>query len=80
VLEQRAVLLQRPPEVVRLVRGAKAAPGDEVCARRDGRRRVDLQQRQLLHHAQQVGRPARVQQLRTHRDPPCLLLGELVHG
>ena len=42
VLEQRAVPLQRLSEVVRPIGRAEAAPGDEIGAGRDRRRRVDL--------------------------------------
>ena len=80
VLEQRAVLLQSLLEVVRPVRRAEAAPGDEVGAGRDRRSRVDLEQGQLPHDREQVGRPGCVEQLRSHRDAPGLRLGQLVHG
>ena len=80
MLEQRAVLLQRLLEVGGLVRRAEAAPGDEVGAGRDRRGRVDLQQGQLPHDREQVGRPGCVEQLRAHRDAPGLRLGEPVHG
>ena len=79
VLEQRAVLLERLRELSRLVRGAEAAPGDEVGVGRDGGGRVDLQQGQLLDDPKQVGRARRVEQLRAHRDAPGLRLGEPVH-
>jgi hypothetical protein len=79
-LEQRPVLLQGLLEVVRLVRRAKTAPGDEVRAGRDGRGRVDLQEGQLLYDREQLGRPGRVEQLCAHGDAPGLRLGQPVHG
>ena len=54
--------------------------GHQVGARRDGGGRVDLQQRQLAHHVQQVGRPRAVQQLRPHGDAARVGAGQLVHG
>ena len=80
LLEQRAVLLQRLTEVVRAVRRAESAPGDEVGIGRDRRCRVDLQQCQLPHDREQIGRPGGVEQLRAHRDAPGLRLGQPVHG
>ena len=80
VLEQRAILLQRPLEIGRLVRRAEAAPGDEVRTGRDGRRRVDLEQGQPRHDSEQVGRPWCVEKLRAHRDASGLRFGEPVHG
>jgi hypothetical protein len=80
VLEQRALLLERLLELGGLVRRAEAAPGDEIRAGGDGRGRVDLQQRQLPHDPQQVGRTGCVEQLRPHSNPPGLSLGQLVHG
>ena len=61
VLEQRAVLFERLLQMGGLVRRAETAPGDEVRARRNGRGRVDLQQRQLLHDGEQLVRPRRVE-------------------
>jgi hypothetical protein len=74
-LEERAVLLERLLEVGGLVPGAKTAPENEVRAGRDGRGRVDLQQGQVLHDREQLGRPRCVEQLRAHRDAPGLFLG-----
>ena len=79
-LEQGPILLQRAPELIGLVGGAEATPGDEIGARRDRRRRVDLQQGQLLHDREQVGGPRRVEELRAHRDAPGLRPGQPVHG
>ena len=79
-LEQRAVLLERPLQVARLIRRAEAAPGDEVRARRDGRGRVDLQQCQLPHDREQIGRPGGIEELRAHRDAAGLRLGQPMHG
>jgi hypothetical protein len=80
VLEQRAVLLEGLSEVLRPVRRPETAPGDQIRAGRDGRDRVDLQQGQLLHDREQIGRPRRVEQLRAHRDASGLRLGEPVDG
>ena len=79
-LEQRPVLLQRLFELGGLVRRAEAAPGHEVGARRDRGGRVDLQQGQLPHDLEQLGRPGGVEHLRAHRDAPRLRLGQPVHG
>ena len=78
-LEQRALFLQRVFQVVGPVRRAEPAPEDQVRARRDRRRRVDLQQGQPLHDLEQVGRTRLVEQLRPDRDPPCLRFREPVH-
>jgi hypothetical protein len=61
------------------VRRAEATPSNEVGARRDSRGRVDLQQGQLLHNRDQLGRPRRIEQLRPHRDPPGLRLRQPMH-
>ena len=52
---------------------AQPAPGDEVRARRDRRRRVQLQERQPVDDARQVTRPVGVEQLRPDGDPASLL-------
>ena len=79
-LEQRPVLLQRLLELGGLVRRAEAAPGHEVGTGRDRGGRVDLQQGQLPHDLEQLGRPGGVEHLRAHRDAPRLRLGQPVHG
>ncbi|GAB3957283.1 hypothetical protein GCM10027614_72340 [Micromonospora vulcania] len=79
MLEEGPVPLQRPLQLRRLVQRAEPAPGDQVGARCDGSRRVDLQQRQLPHHGQQIGRPRGGQQLGPDGDPSCLRAIELVH-
>jgi hypothetical protein len=79
VLEQRAVVLHRLLQLSRLVRRAETAPDDDVRARCDRGGRVDLEQRQPLHDADEAGRPGRVEQLRTHCDPACLHLGQPMH-
>ena len=78
-LEQRAVRSTACFRCSGRYDGAEPAPRDEVGARRDRRRRVDLEQRQPLDDREQVGRPRRVEQLRAHRDAPRLLLREPVH-
>src|SRR5947208_5723229 len=65
--------------MIRLVRGAKPAPGDEVGAWRDRRGRIDLQQGKALGDREQVARSRSVEQLRANRDAPSLLLGQPVH-
>ena len=80
MLEQRAVLLERLLQRAQGVRGAEAAPGDQVGARGDGGGRVDLEEGQPLDDREQLGRPGCVEQLRAHRDPAGLLLREPVHG
>jgi hypothetical protein len=70
-------LVQGAGEVLRPVGVAHARPGDKVGARCDRRRRVDLQEGEVAHDLEQVGRPLRVEQLRAHGDPPRLLLGSI---
>src|SRR5581483_4638371 len=53
--------------------------GDEVGVRRDGRGRIDLQERQSFHDGEQALRARRVEQLGAHRDPPRLLLRQPMH-
>ncbi|WP_231924362.1 hypothetical protein [Micromonospora chokoriensis] len=79
MLEERPVPFEGLTQVRGLVRRAQPAPADQVGARRDGRRRVDLQQRQVPHHSEQVGRARGGQQLGPHGDPSCLRAIELVH-
>ena len=62
------------------VRRAEAAPGDEVGAGRDRPRSVDLQQGQLPHDREQLGRPRCVEEPCAHGDAPGLRLCEPVHG
>ena len=78
-LEQRPVDLERLLQLLRPVRRAEAAPGDEVCVRRDCRGRVDLQQRQPLDHREQLLGPRRVEQLGANGDAPRLRLRQPVH-
>ena len=60
---------------------AEPAPGDEVDARRDGRRRVDLERRQVLDQRDQtVRRWGRVELLGDDRDPAGGLAGECDGG
>jgi hypothetical protein len=54
VLEERAVLLQGLLQLGRMVRRSEATPGDQVRAGRDHGCRIDLQERQLVDHRQQV--------------------------
>jgi len=70
VLEERPVVLERLLQVLGAVRRAEPAPGDEVGARRDRGGRVDLEERQVLHHGEQVVRAARIEELCADRDPP----------
>jgi hypothetical protein len=79
-LEQGAVLLQRLLELLRPVGRAETTPRDEVGARRNGRRRIDLQQGQPLHHIDEGARAPRVEQLRPHCDAPRLRLRQPMHG
>ena len=81
VLEQRAVLLQGLPEVVRPVRRAEAAPGDEVRAGGDRRSRVDLEQGQLPDDGEQIGRPgASSSCARTAMRRACALVSRCTDG
>jgi hypothetical protein len=80
VLEQGPLLLERALQLRRLVARAEPRPGDQVGVRRDRRRRVDLEQGQVLHHRQQVAGAASIQHLRAYGNPPRLLLAEMVHG
>ena len=80
LLEQGALILERPLQVVGPIGGAEPAPGDEVGARRYRCGRVELEQRQPPHDLEQIRRPRRVEQLRAHSDPAGLLLGQPVHG
>ena len=57
---------------------AEPRPGDEVGGRRDRRRRVELQQRQVLDRREQVRRPVGVEQLGADRDPAGALLRQLM--
>jgi hypothetical protein len=62
------------------VRRPEAAPGHEIGVRRDRGDRIDLEQRQPAHHAQQPGRPLAIQQLRAHGNAARVQAGELVDG
>lgn len=73
VLEEGAVALERPLQVGRPVLAAESRPGDEVGARCDGRRRVELQEGQAVDHRQQVGGAIGVEQLGAHGDAPRLV-------
>ena len=77
-LDQGAVGLDGPGQVRRVVRRTEPAPQHQVGARRDGRRRVDLQLGQALDDGDQVGRARRGEQLRVDRDPAGLVLGQAV--
>ncbi len=68
MLEERAVDLERSPKILRLVRVAETAPRDEVGARRDRGRGIELKQCQLLDKHPEVFRPVGVEHLRPHRD------------
>ena len=68
VLEQRAVLLERSPQLLRSVGRAESAPRDEVGGGRDHPRRVDLQEREMRDELDEIGRPARVETLGANRD------------
>ncbi len=72
-LEEGPVLLERPGEVGRLVRRSEPAPRHQVRTRRDRGRRVDLQQSEMIHEIDQVGRPGGVEQLSPHRKLPRLV-------
>ena len=79
-LEQRALALERPLQLGRVVGVAEATPGDEVGARCHDRRRVELEERQPVDDLEEVGRPLGVEQLGAHGDAPRRLLGEPPHG
>ncbi|WP_344942324.1 hypothetical protein [Terrabacter ginsenosidimutans] len=81
-LDEGAVVLDRRRQGGGVVGAAEPAPQDEVGARRDGRGRVDLQEGQALDGGDEVGGARLVEQLRVHRDTPCLRGRELVdhHG
>ncbi len=79
-LEQTPVLLQRAGEVGRSVRLPEPAPRDEVGVRRDGSRRVYLQQSQLVDKGDQVGRPGGVEQLGSHGELARLVAVEPSHA
>ena len=78
-LEQRAVLLEGLPQLVRLVGVAEAGPGDEVGTGRDHGGRVELEVRQPIDDRQQVGGSVGVEELRPHRDPASLVAGQPPH-
>ena len=71
---------QRVLQLSRRVRRSKAAPCHQIGVRRDGRRRVDLQQGEVTHRLQQTGRPLTVQQLRAHRDAARIDARKLMDG
>ena len=76
-------LLEQLDEVDRLVRRAQPRPADQVVARRDRRGRVHRQRGEVVDHAEQVGRPPRVEQGRADDDLSGLLPGQVVglrHG
>ena len=54
------------------------APEHQLGARRDRAGRLELEQRHLADHLDQVGRPLLRQQLRPHRDPARIGAAELV--
>ena len=72
--------LERLRQLLGPIRAAHPRPGDEVGARRDRRRRVELEEGQVAHEVQKVGRAIRVQQLGADRDPPSLGLAQPVDG
>ena len=69
-LEQRPITFQRAGQVYGLIRGSQPGPGHEVRVRRDHRGGIDLEERQLVHHGQQVRRPSGVQHLGADGDAP----------
>ena len=77
-LEQRPVVLQGRREPLRVVRRAEPRPGDEVGARGDRRRRVELEEREALDHRHELGRPLGGEQLRADGDPAGVLPAETV--
>jgi hypothetical protein len=80
--EEGPVLLERLGQLGRLVRRPEPAPGDQVGVRRDGGRRIYLQQGEAVHHVHQVCRPGGVEQLRSHGDLPRFLAAQpaYAHG
>ena len=67
-------------QLLRLVGVAQARPGDQVGAGRDGRRRVELEERQVADDFQQVGGPVGIEELCPHCDASGFGLAETVHG
>ena len=83
VLDQRALGLHREGQVGVLVVAAEARPEDQVDIGRDRRRRVDLEQGELvddLGHRAAGPRRRGVEQLRPDRDPARLLDVEDAHS
>ena len=80
VLEQCPVALERGRELRRVVAVPETAPRDVVGCGRDGRRRIDLEERQPVDDRREVCGPLRVEQLRADRDPARLSSRDLLHG
>ena len=77
--EQGSVLLKSLGEVIGLIRRPETTPGDQICARRNSRGWVELEERELFHHWHESGWPGGIEQLGTDGDSPGLDLSELVH-
>ena len=73
-------LLQRGHEVGRPVRGAETAPGNEVGARGDRRRGIELEERQPLDEGREIGRPLGIEKLGPDGDPAGLLAAQPANG
>ena len=79
--EQQPVDLDSLLQLAGLIRPADARPQHRVLARCDRGGRVDLDVAELLGDLDDVARPLRVEQLRTHDDAACLVARELMrHG
>ncbi len=75
-LVERSILLECLRQLLGPIRTAHPRPDDEVGARRDRGGRVELEEGQVAHDLEQVGRPRRIEQLGADRDPPRLFPGQ----
>jgi len=76
VFEQRPVLFECPPKVRGSVAAAQPTPRDQVGTRGDRGGGIELHERQLLDHHQQVRRSSGVEHLRPNGDPPRFVATE----
>ena len=72
-LEEGVAALERLEQLARGIRVAESAPQHQVGCGRHRRRGLDLHEREVPHHLEEVGGPLRAEQPRAHGDPPCLV-------
>ncbi len=77
--DEQPLLPEQPVELGRVVTIAEAAPEHEVLRRGDDGDRVELQEPEVPHGGEHVGR-ASVEQLRAHGDAPRLLDADLTQA